>query len=87
VSFPTVLICLFAAFYIMLWSFWVEELLIEMQHNNGSQVASILVFLPSVVYAVLVYVMNLYYRKLAGYLTEWGKYYFVNCSTRLYHKS
>jgi anoctamin-10 len=72
VSFPTVLICLFGAFYIMLWSFWVEEMLVEMQHRDGSQIASLLVFLPSIVYAVLVYIMNLYYRKLASFLTEWG---------------
>jgi len=69
--------CLFGAFYVMLYSFWVEEMLVDMQHRQGSQVASYLVFLPSIVYAILVYIMNLYYRQLAGYLTEWGKFIYA----------
>ncbi|XP_021955512.1 anoctamin-10 isoform X1 [Folsomia candida] len=71
VSFPIVLVCLFGAFYIMLYSFWIEEILVEMQHENGSKLAAILVYVPSIVYAILVYLMNFYYRQLASFLTEW----------------
>lgn len=56
----------------MLYSFWVEEMLVEMQHENGSQLAAVLVYVPSIVYAVLVYLVNFYYRQLASFLTEWG---------------
>lgn len=42
-----------------------------MQHKEDTPLLSILVFLPSIVYAILVYLMNYYYRQLASYLTEW----------------
>lgn len=60
------------AFYVMLCSFWAEEMLLESKKVHGSEMAGYLIFLPSIVYAVLVYVMNFYYRKLAEILTEWG---------------
>lgn len=56
----------------MLCSFWAEEMLLESKQRHGSEMAGYLIFLPSVIYAVLVYVMNLYYRRLAEVLTEWG---------------
>lgn len=56
------------AFMVMLLSFWVEE---QIKHYEFSW--SYVQQLPSVVYSVLVYVMNVYYRKLATALTEWGK--------------
>lgn len=32
-----------------------------------------LVSIPTIIYAALVWIANLYYRKLAAKLTEWGK--------------
>lgn len=69
VSIPVVFLCMLGAFAIMMVSFWAEEAL---KHPDAKY--SDLVMLPSVVYAGLVYVMNLYYRKLATFLTEWGKF-------------
>ncbi|CAL8113453.1 unnamed protein product [Orchesella dallaii] len=71
VSFPIVVLCLMGAFYVMLCSFWAEEMLMESKQRHGSQTAAYLIFLPSIVYAILVFVMNFYYRKLAEILTEW----------------
>lgn len=67
VSIPIVFACMVGAFVIMLMSFWVEDYV--KQEPKWSH----LVILPSVIYSLLVYVLNLYYRKLATYLTEWGK--------------
>lgn len=67
VSIPIVFLCMVGAFIIMLISFWAEDYLKPLPYWSQFTAA------PSIVYAGLVYVMNLYYRKLATYLTEWGK--------------
>ena len=57
----------------MLYSFWAEETIIESKTRYGYQFAGFFTMLPSIIYAGLVWLMNFYYRKLANYLTEWGK--------------
>ncbi|CAG7816666.1 unnamed protein product [Allacma fusca] len=71
VSLPIVLVCLLGAFWIMLYSFWAEETIIESKQRYGYKLAGFFVMLPSIVYAGLVWLMNFYYRRLANYLTEW----------------
>jgi anoctamin-10 len=61
------------AFFVMLASFWAEEVLINTKKQQGLEADGFLVLLPSVTYSAAVYVMNCYYRKLATFLTEWGK--------------
>lgn len=56
------------AFMIMLSSFWFDRRIRAMPTGPGY-----IVYLPSTLYAALVYVMNMYYRQLANFLTEWGK--------------
>lgn len=73
VSLPIVLVCLFLAFLVMLASFQAEEWLTQLSKDPESGVTSLTVMIPSVVYSVLVYIVNLYYRQLATYLTEWGE--------------
>jgi len=70
-SIPAVCVCLFFAFYLMLVSFWVEEYLTLHRDRFGGNLAALLIMMPSVVYSVLVLVMNKYYNKLATMLTEW----------------
>lgn len=53
------------AFFVMLISFWIEDYLKQIEATWAQQV-------PSILYTALVYIMNVYYRKLATYLTEWG---------------
>lgn len=72
-SFPLVFLCMLGAFTIMLISFWLEDYL----RQTDAAWSARLLPLPSVIYTALVHVMNLYYRKLATYLTEWGKVYIV----------
>lgn len=66
VSLPLVIICMFGAFLVMLLSFWVEERLREIPNTPMW-----LIYTPSVVYAGLIYVMNMAYRRFANFLTEW----------------
>lgn len=73
VSLPIVFLCLVAAFFVMLVSFYLEALIVEnrKEAEDDSLTAKTLIMLPSVTYAGLVYVTNVYYRKLATCLTEW----------------
>lgn len=56
------------AFLVMLISFWAEEK-VKYYDSEWSHMKQ----LPSIIYSILVYIMNVYYRKLATALTEWGK--------------
>lgn len=69
VSFPIVIVCMMLAFCVMLASFWCEDMIRKMEDEFYKQ----FVLLPSITYAALVYIMNRYYRKLATFLTEWGR--------------
>ncbi|XP_071452866.1 anoctamin-10 [Hetaerina americana] len=87
VSIPIVLMCLVVAFYIMLLSFWIDDYLSKTHwmgilpplDETEEEEASIFNFalyqtlphLPSTIYTVLVYAMNLAYRNFATALTEW----------------
>lgn len=66
-SLPLVLLCMLGAFFIMLSSFWIEDYL----RTSNFTIASQLRALPSILYTALVHIMNMYYKKLATYLTEW----------------
>ena len=38
----------------------------------GGNLAAVLIMVPSVVYSVVVLVLNQYYNKMTTFLTEWG---------------
>jgi anoctamin-10 len=61
------------AFFVMLASFWAEEVLVNIKKQQGLEADGPLILLPSITYSAVVYIMNWYYRKLATFLTEWGK--------------
>ena len=77
VSFPVTLLCLIIAFVLMLLSFeaekWMTWLLMDEETGqiSTSITAQVLSYVPSVVYSVLVFVMNQYYLHLAHHLSEW----------------
>ncbi|XP_014286688.1 anoctamin-10 isoform X2 [Halyomorpha halys] len=66
VSLPLVFVCMIGAFIIMLLSFWVEDQL-RVIPNTPMWV----IYAPSVIYAGLIYAMNMVYRRFANFLTEW----------------
>lgn len=57
-------------FGIMLVSFWVEDYM-KYRIRIQSQYRTYAIYAPSVVYCGVIYIMNVYYRKLATRLTEW----------------
>lgn len=65
VSIPIVFVCLTFAFVIMLMSFWAED------YAKKNEAWKPYVSIPSIIYSVLVIVMNVLYRQLATFLTEW----------------
>ncbi|PNF39603.1 Anoctamin-10 [Cryptotermes secundus] len=70
-SLPIVLLCMVGAFFVMLASFWAEEMIIHMKKLHGLEAGGLLVLMPSILYSAVVFIMNCYYRKLATFLTEW----------------
>ena len=69
----------------MLESIWKESLLIEWTLDWTTEEAGLLwqwialgvVSVPTVIYAALVWVANMLYRRLATKLTEWGNVFFI----------
>ena len=77
VSLPLTLLCLVGAFLLMLASFEAERRTVEFFTDaetglpRTDLVATVLGFVPSVSYSVLVLVLNVYYLKFCHQLTEW----------------
>ncbi|XP_018568866.1 anoctamin-10 isoform X2 [Anoplophora glabripennis] len=66
VSIPIVLMCMVGAFIVMLFSFWAEDYIKQSDEETQRYI-----MLPSVIYSIVVFIMNTYYRRLATFLTEW----------------
>lgn len=77
VSLPLTLLCLAGAFILMLASFEAERWTVQFFTDpetglpRTDVVATVLGFVPSVSYSVLVLVLNVYYLKFCHQLTEW----------------
>ncbi|XP_069157510.1 anoctamin-10 isoform X2 [Procambarus clarkii] len=70
ISAPLVGLCLVGALWVMVGAFWAEEQLVDWKRRYGA-VAGVFMHVPSALYACLVWLMNLYYKRLATSLTEW----------------
>ncbi|XP_056290379.1 anoctamin-10 [Pseudoliparis swirei] len=71
VSLPFVLLCLYLSLYIMMIYFLMEGWALSVHDEEPTFWTGILCFIPSVIYAVVIEVMNLIYRYAAEFLTEW----------------
>ncbi|XP_052002321.1 anoctamin-10-like [Xyrauchen texanus] len=71
VSVPFVLLCLYLSFYVMMVYFDMENWAIGIYDENPNFATSILLFVPSIIYAVVIEIMNLLYRYAAEFLTNW----------------
>ena len=72
-SYPIVFFCLKIATVAMLLNFKFLDA-VEARYNDvGGIFASIMLSLPSIVYAIAIAVLNNLYHQLATFLTEWGK--------------
>ena len=77
VSIPITFLCLVVAFILMLLSFeadnWMAIVLKDEETGEISTdlISQVLSYVPTVVYSVIVLVMNQYYLHLAHHMTEW----------------
>ena len=74
VSYPIVILCMKLATVIVLLYFRFLDAIESKYTNVGGIVATVMLLLPSIIYAVVIAVINNLYLKLATFLTEWGEY-------------
>ena len=73
VSLPIIMVCLWVAFTVMLGYFWLQAHADAYYKSTESYGAMAVTFLPSMLYAILIGVMNGAYRWLAKELNDWGE--------------
>ncbi|XP_069814700.1 anoctamin-10 isoform X2 [Dendropsophus ebraccatus] len=71
VSVPFVCLSLYFAIYVMMIYFDLEDLAIRYDHEQQSTFSSLLLFVPSIIYAIVIEVMNRIYRYAAEFLTNY----------------
>ncbi|KAM3929384.1 anoctamin-10 [Leptodactylus fuscus] len=71
VSVPFVCLSLYAAIYVMMIYFDLEDWAINYNHEQQSTFSSLLLFVPSIIYAIVIEIMNRIYRYAAEFLTKY----------------
>ncbi|XP_047216782.1 anoctamin-10 [Girardinichthys multiradiatus] len=71
VSLPFVLLCLYLSLYVMMIYFHMEGWVLSMHDQDPTFWTGVLLYIPSIIYAVVIEAINLVYRYAAEFLTEW----------------
>ncbi|XP_073425137.1 anoctamin-10 isoform X2 [Dendrobates tinctorius] len=71
VSVPFVCLSLYFAIYVMMIYFSLETWVMTYDHEQQSTFSSLLLFVPSIIYAVVIEIMNRIYRYAAEFLTNY----------------
>ncbi|XP_067367947.1 anoctamin-10 isoform X1 [Channa argus] len=71
VSLPFVLLCLYGSLYVMMVYFQMEFWALSVHDEEPTFWTGILLFIPSIIYAVVIEALNLIYRYAAEFLTDW----------------
>ncbi|KAH0510309.1 Anoctamin-10 [Microtus ochrogaster] len=71
VSLPFVCLCLYFSLYVMMIYFDMEDWVLSLHEDNESVWTSLLLYVPSIVYAIVIEIMNRLYRYAAEFLTSW----------------
>ncbi|XP_077158820.1 anoctamin-10 isoform X2 [Paroedura picta] len=71
VSLPFVCLCLYIALYVMMIYFDLEEQAYLYHEENQSDLSSLLLYVPSIIYAVVIEILNRIYQCAAEFLTSW----------------
>ncbi|XP_063055749.1 anoctamin-10 isoform X2 [Engraulis encrasicolus] len=74
VSVPFVVLCLYLSFCIMMVYFDMETWCLALYELEPNFWTGVLLFVPSIIYAVIIEVLNLLYRYAAEFLTDWENY-------------
>uniref|UniRef100_A0A673Z758 Anoctamin n=1 Tax=Salmo trutta TaxID=8032 RepID=A0A673Z758_SALTR len=70
-SVPFVLLCLYLSLYVMMIYFDMEGWALMIHDEEPTFWTGLLLFIPSIIYAVVIEIMNLIYRYAAEFLTGW----------------
>ncbi|XP_034616752.1 anoctamin-10 isoform X1 [Trachemys scripta elegans] len=71
VSLPFVCLCLYFSLYVMMIYFELETWALDFHEENESYFSKLMLFLPSIIYAIVIEMMNRVYRYAAEFLTSW----------------
>ncbi|XP_027515228.1 anoctamin-10 [Corapipo altera] len=71
VSLPFVCLCLYFSLYVMMIYFDLEQWALDYHTENESNFSSLMLYVPSIIYAVVIEIMNRIYRYAAEFLTSW----------------
>ncbi|XP_048367532.1 anoctamin-10 isoform X2 [Sphaerodactylus townsendi] len=71
VSLPFVCLCLYIALYVMMTYFDLENQAYLYHQENQSDLSSLLLYVPGIIYAVVIEVLNRLYQYAAEFLTSW----------------
>ncbi|XP_065485865.1 anoctamin-10 isoform X2 [Caloenas nicobarica] len=71
VSLPFVCLCLYFSLYVMMIYFDLEQWALDYHEENESTFSNLMLFVPSIIYAVVIEIMNRIYRYAAEFLTSW----------------
>ncbi|XP_064446705.1 anoctamin-10 isoform X3 [Mirounga angustirostris] len=71
VSLPFVCLCLYFCLYVMMIYFDMEAWALSLHESSGSEWTSVLLYVPSIIYAIVIEIMNRLYRYAAEFLTSW----------------
>lgn len=71
VSLPFVCLCLCLSLHVMMVYFDMEAWALGVHERSGAEWTGLLLYVPSIVYAVVIEVMNRLYRYAAEFLTSW----------------
>ncbi|KPP77242.1 anoctamin-10-like [Scleropages formosus] len=71
VSVPFVLLCLYLSLCVMMVYFSAEGLVLGLHDEEPTFWTSLLLYVPSIIYAVVIEIMNRIYRYAAEFLTDW----------------
>lgn len=79
VSLPFVCLCLYISLYVMMIYFDLENEAYWYHERNQSDLSNLLLYVPSIIYAVVIEVLNRLYQYAAEFLTSWGKICLSSC--------
>ncbi|XP_015268012.1 PREDICTED: anoctamin-10 [Gekko japonicus] len=71
VSLPFVCLCLYISLYVMMIYFDLENQAYLYHEANQSDLSNLLLYVPSIIYAVVIEVLNRIYQYAAEFLTSW----------------
>lgn len=74
VTVPVISLCLFVAFLVMLFYFWMQKWADSLHEEDKGWISFMLLLVPTAIYAVIIGILNSIYRIVAKKLNDFGKW-------------